>query len=80
MNSLWRSIKRNPVLNFFVAAAITQFSQDYIAGDIDWAHFTSYAATLAFGIAARMFVVPLRDHENTVNNLHLAIDQARKGA
>jgi hypothetical protein len=73
MNLLWVAIKRNPVINFFIAAVITQFSQDYIAGDIDWPHFSSYAATLCFGIAARLFTVPSSEHEETIDKLNLAL-------
>ena len=79
MNRIWTSIRRNPVINAFILAALAQLSQDYIAGDIDFAHILSYLATLCFGVMARGFAVPLTEHEDTIDNLHSAIDQLRKG-
>lgn len=63
---LWKSVKRNPVLNFFVLTAIGQFSQDYITGNVDWDHFTGYVATVLIGVIARMFTVPVDEHKAEV--------------
>lgn len=80
LRNIWISIRRNPVIVAFVTAALVQFAQDYVANDIDWAHFASYAAMLCFGIAARMFTVPASEHETTIANLHRAIEfETRKG-
>ncbi len=68
---LWKSVKRNPVLNFFVLTAIGQFSQDYITGNVDWDHFTGYVATVLIGVIARMFTVPVDKHEAEVEKAYM---------
>lgn len=64
MNKIWGSIKRNPVINAFMAAVLFQLTQDYLAHEINWAHFAGYFATLCLGVIARGFTVPLSKHED----------------
>jgi hypothetical protein len=66
VRKLWHSIRRNPVINAVILAALTQFFQDYVSHEIDWTHFWSYAATLAFGVMAREFTVPLSEHQSAM--------------
>lgn len=79
MNRLWVSIKRNPVINAFLAAVLLQVLQDWRAGAIDWLHIFGYLATVCIAVAARMFAVPFKEHESTVANLHSTIDGLRRG-
>ena len=83
MNSFLRktllSIKRNPVINAFLLAVLVQVLQDWRANNIDFAHIFGYLATVCIAVATRMFVVPFREHENTLVNLHATIDQLRRG-
>lgn len=70
MNTLkkfWHSVKRNPVLNFFILTAIGQFTQDYLNHNIDVDHFAGYVATLLIGVIARMFTVPTNEHYDKVD-------------
>lgn len=71
VKKLWNSIKRNPVINFFVLTAIGQMAQDYILGNIDWEHITGYVATVCIGVLARMFVVPVEEHEDKVQDAYM---------
>lgn len=64
MNRLWVSIKRNPVINAFLAAVLLQVLQDWQANNIDWPHIFGYLATVCIAVAARMFVVPVEKHED----------------
>jgi hypothetical protein len=66
---IWHSIKRNPVVNFFVLTAIGQMSQDYLTGQIDFEHITGYIATVLIGIIARMFTVPVTEHEDMIDKI-----------
>lgn len=66
---LWKSIKRNPVLNVFILTAFGQFLHDYLAGAVDWDNITVYVATLAMGVIARMFVVPENEHYEKMSRL-----------
>lgn len=59
---IWKSVKRNPVLNAFALAVATQIWQDYVLGKIDWAHFFGYLFTLILGVIARFFTVPESEH------------------
>lgn len=79
VRNIWVAIKRNPVINAFVAAVIVQFLSDLKTDQVDWPHILGYAAALLMGVAARMFTVPSKEHTETIENLHSAIDQLRKG-
>lgn len=79
LKNLWVAIKRNPVLNAFIGAVIVQFLSDLKTDQVDWAHITGYVAMLLFGVAARMFTTPSKEHKESVENLHSAIDQLRRG-
>lgn len=78
LKNLWVAIKRNPVLNAFVAAVAVQFLSDLKTDQVDWAHITGYVAMLLLGVAARMLTVPSKEHNETIENLHRAIDQKGK--
>lgn len=66
VQKFWKSIKRNPVINGFIAAVITQFAYDYAANRIDWTNILSYVGMVCIGVAVRGFVVPLREHEEEI--------------
>lgn len=68
LKSLWKSIKRNPVITAALSAAVVQIIQDYQAGVIDRAHISGYLVTLGIGIIARHFTVPVSTHKKFVNN------------
>lgn len=61
MNYIWSKVKRNPVLNAFAIAVVTQFLQDLQAGNIDFAHICGYLAALALGVWAREFTTPAKE-------------------
>lgn len=63
MKSLWHRIQRNPVINAFVLAMVTQLLHDYLANQIDWTNIAGYLATVFIGIWARENVVPLKEHK-----------------
>lgn len=63
LSDLWRRVKRNPVINAFIAAIIVQFINDYTSGNVDWQHITAYVGTLVLGAIARSFVVPKKEAE-----------------
>lgn len=69
LNSLWSRVKRNPVINAFLLAIAAQFFQDLEAGAIDWQHLLGYFATLCFGVMAREFTVPEKEHRQSVEAL-----------
>lgn len=64
MREIIRRIKRNPVLNIFITVAVGQFAHDYLAGAVQWDDIVTYLATLVMGVIARMYVVPVEDHED----------------
>jgi hypothetical protein len=68
-----RSVRRNPVINAFVAAALVQLLQDYKADAINWGHFSGYLATLCLGIVARGFTVPAKENEELKASVSEAI-------
>lgn len=62
MTKLWNSIKRNPVINAFILAAICQVVNDYLNNEIGWDNLGVYIGTVCIGVIARMFTVPEVEH------------------
>lgn len=79
LRNIWSAVKRNPVLIAFLTAVAAQVFQDWQTNNIDWTHFWGYIFTVFVSIIARNFTVPAREHSDTVDNLHSAIDRMRKG-
>jgi hypothetical protein len=61
-HKFWKSIKRNPVINGFIAAVIGQLAHDYLANQIDWTNIIGYFGMLLIGVAVREFTVPYKEH------------------
>lgn len=88
MKKLWKSIRRNPVINAFVLALAGQVAHDYLAKQIDWTNIVGYLSLVFIGVAAREFTVPENEHEERMARLKqinsdlasAAIEEAQEGA
>lgn len=73
VRNLWTSIKRNPVINAFILAAIGQVLNDYLNNEIGWDNLGVYISTVAIGVIARMFTVPESENRELKDQVSKAI-------
>lgn len=73
----WQKIKRNPVLNAMVLAMVTQFLQDWRAGNLDLWHSIGYIAGIALGVWAREFTVPEKKHREAIDRIKVLKEAKR---
>lgn len=77
-SKVWKSVRRNPVINAFLLAMLAQFAHDYFAKQVDWTNIVGYVAMVFIGVATRMFTVPEKEHaEVTAHRDTLAEDLNR---
>jgi hypothetical protein len=65
LKKLWITVRRNPVINAFLAAVAIQIAHDALANQIDWTNILGYLATVLLGVMARALVTPNAKHEET---------------
>lgn len=68
LSTIWKSIKRNPVINAFLIAVATQIAHDVIANEVDWTNIVGYLAMVCIAVAAREFTVPVKENKNLEEN------------
>jgi len=73
LRRFWHSIKRNPVINGFIAAMFAQLAHDYFANQIDWTNIVGYFSMLFIGVAVREFTVPAKENEEVKELVSKAI-------
>lgn len=67
MNSLWKTIKRNPIINVAVIAIIAQAIVEAMGdGKYDLREIATYALQLSLAYVAREFTVPYEEHKKEV--------------
>lgn len=66
IRSLWKSIRRNPVINAFLLAVGLQIAHDWLANQIDWTNIAVYLSTVCMAVFTREFTVPVNEHETAV--------------
>jgi hypothetical protein len=67
MRTIWKSIKRNPIIVVTVLGVFAQAAQQAIDdGKFDVQTVGTYFLQIALGFVAREFTVPLRDHQKEV--------------
>lgn len=71
MKRLWKSIKRNPIINTvlvaIVAQAIVEAMED---GHYDLRTISTYALQLSLAYVAREFTVPHKEYKEEVKRVH----------
>lgn len=77
MRTIWKSIRRNPVINAFVLALAGQVAHDYLANQIDWTNIVGYFSLVFIGVAAREFTVPENEHDILRARLEAALEMAK---
>lgn len=71
LQKFWKSVKRNPVINVAVVTILAQVVQRAIdSGDYTWKTLSLYAFQFAMAYVAREFVVPYKEHLNTMRDLN----------
>jgi hypothetical protein len=66
ISKLWKSIRRNPVINAFLIAVAAQIAHDFLAHEIDWTNILGYLSMVLIGVATREFTVPLSEHQDKI--------------
>jgi hypothetical protein len=70
MNVVWRSVKRNPIINVAVLAIIAQAIVEAMEdGHYDLKTIATYALQLSLAYVAREFTVPAKEHEAEMQEL-----------
>lgn len=72
-HKLWKSIKRNPVINGFILALFGQIAHDYLANQIDWTNWVGYFGMVFIAVAVREFTVPEKEHRELASKISEAI-------
>lgn len=68
ITKLWKPVRRNPVINAFLFAVVTQIGHDFFANQIDWTNIVGYLAMVGMAVMAREFTVPNKEHQRVTGN------------
>lgn len=78
---IWSSVKRNPVINAAIVAIIGQaITQAIENGHYDVKTIATYALQLSLAYVAREFTVPVKEHENALNEIGVVSVRERDNA
>lgn len=71
MKPIIKSVKRNPIQNVAILVIVAMIGQKFVAGEaIEGTDWGIYLLNFAMSYVAREFTMPLKEHEDTIDNLY----------